>query len=86
MFDDRINELRSIKFCFFITEENNKVGLYTDNFDDFSFAEIKDEREEFLDSSNITCKHLQDKVKGPSIISAYNKLETEKRRTAVITC
>ena len=28
---------------FSITEENTKFELYTDNFDEFSFTELKDE-------------------------------------------
>ena len=33
---------------FNITEENNSFEFYTDTFDHFSFAELKDELEEFL--------------------------------------
>ena len=34
-----------------------------------------------LHISKITSEHLQDKILGPRIISAYKKLETEKRWT-----
>ena len=64
-----------------ITEENKKLELYTDTFNDFSFAELKDELEENRIFSSITPKHLQDKIIGPRIISAYKKPETEKGRT-----
>ena len=55
---------------FNIREKNNKVGLYTDTSDDFSFKELKDELEEILDIPNITPEHLQDKILEPRIISA----------------
>ena len=66
---------------FNITKHINKFELYTDTFDDFSFVELKDELEEFLDISNITSEHLQDEIIGPRTISAYRKLETEKGPT-----
>ena len=55
---------------FNITEKNNKVGLYTDTFDEFSFTELKDELEEILNISNMTSKYLQDDIMGPHKISA----------------
>ena len=57
-----------------ITEEINNFELYTDNFDDFSFTELKDELEEILDILNITHEHLQDKIIGPRINKTYKKL------------
>ena len=66
---------------FQITEENNKFELYTDTFDEFSFEELKDELEEFLNSSDITSSHQQHELIGPRIIQAYKKLESEKSRT-----
>ena len=63
-----------------ITQENNKFELYTDTFDEFSFAALKDELEEILDISNITSEHLQDDIIGPRIISTYKKLEAEERQ------
>ena len=76
-----LTSLEVYKSVFNITEQNNKVKLYLDSFDEFSFAELKDELEEMLDISNITPEHLQDKIIGPRIISTYRKLESEKRRT-----
>ena len=64
-----------------ITEEENKFGLYTDNFDEFSVAEIKVELKEILDVSKSTPEHMQNKIIGLCLISAYNSLETENRRT-----
>ena len=52
------------------TEENNKFEIYTNTFDEFSFAELKDEVEDILDISNITSERLQDVIKGPRINSA----------------
>ena len=49
---------------FNITEENNKFELYTDNFDEFSFTELKDELEEIPGISIITPDHVQDKIFG----------------------
>ena len=80
MLNDWVNKFGSIQFCFYLTEENNKFKHYTDNVDEFSFAELKDEIEEILifDTSNITSEHLEDKLIGPRINSAYEKLTTEK--------
>ena len=77
----RITSLEVYNSIFNKTKEFNKFELYTDNFDLFSFAKLRDELEEFLDISNITSEHLQDKILEPPLISAYKKLETEKRRT-----
>ena len=63
------------------TEENNNFELFTDNFDEFLFTELKAELEEILDISNISPEHLQHKIIRPRIIKAYKKLESEKRRT-----
>ena len=59
-----------------ITEEYkyNKFELYTDNFDEFSFSELKDELEEIFSISDITPYHLQHEKLGPRIIEAYKKL------------
>ena len=34
--------LEVYNFIFNVTEENNKLELYTDTFDEFSLAELKD--------------------------------------------
>ena len=79
----RLTSLEVYNSIFDITEENIKFEFYTENFDDFSFTELQDELEENLDISNITFEHLQDEIKGPRIISTYNKLETERRQADV---
>ena len=62
----------------FITpEENNKIQLYTDTFDEFSFTELKDELQDILKISNVSHEHLQAKIMGPRIIKAHQKLSTE---------
>ena len=66
---------------FNINHTNNKFELYTDNFDEFSFEDSKDELEEILNNSDITPQHLQHEVKGPRIIIAYKKLRLEKSST-----
>ena len=43
---------------FNMTEENKKFEVYTDTFDEFSFAEWKVELEDFLSNSYFTPKHL----------------------------
>ena len=42
---------------FDITDENNKFELYTYSFDELFFTELKDELEEILDISDISCEH-----------------------------
>ena len=66
---------------FNITEENNNFELYTDTFDEFSFDEIKNEREEILKFSDITPQHLQHEKICPRIIEVYKKLGFEKSST-----
>ena len=66
---------------FNITKENNKLELYTDTFDEFSFEEIKDELEEILNIPNITDDLLEDETIGPRIIKTFWKLRSEKSNT-----
>ena len=66
---------------FNINTKNNKFELYTDNFDEFSFTELKDEFEEILNISDITPYHLQHETIGPRIILTYWKLGSEKSST-----
>ena len=47
----RLKSLELHNSIFNITEQNNKVELYTDTFDEFYFDELEDEHEEFLDIS-----------------------------------
>ena len=76
--------LASLEFFnsfFNINTTNIKFEIHTDTFDEFLSEELKDVLEEILDLSDITSKHLQDDIIGPRVISAYKKLETEKRQT-----
>ena len=57
------------------------MSLYTDNFDEFSFEELKDELEEILSVSDITSQHFQPDKRGPHIIEAYTKFRSEKSST-----
>ena len=66
---------------FNITEENTKFELFIDNFQVFSFEELKDELEEILNNSNNTPYHLQHEKTGIRIIEAYKKLRSEKSNT-----
>ena len=63
---------------FTITERNKKLELYTDTFDEFSVAELKDEVEVILSISDFTPKHLQQEKLGPRFFQAYKKLGSEK--------
>ena len=76
-----LRSLEVINSILNITEENNIFEGYTDTFDELSFTELKVELEEIPDISKITPEHLQDKIRGPRKISAYKKLEIEKKRT-----
>ena len=64
-----------------IKYQKSKFELYTDTFDEFSFEELGGELEEIIVISIFSDEHLQYEIKGPCIISAYKKLETEKRWT-----
>ena len=59
-------------------QTKDKFELNTDTFDEFSFEKIKGELEEIVNISNISNEHLQDEIRGPRIMSAYKKLQTEK--------
>ena len=58
-----------------------KIEFITDNFDEFSFEESKDELKEILKFSVITPYHLQHEEIGPRIIEAYKKSRSEKSST-----
>ena len=75
------NKFTVYNSIFNITHENNNFELYTDNFDDFSFDELKDELEEILGLSDITPSHLQQEILGPYNIESYKKLRSEKSST-----
>ena len=73
-----LTDLEVYNSIFNINTTNNKFELYTDNFDEFSFAELKDELEEIHDVSNITDDHFEDETIGPRIIEAYWKFRSAK--------
>ena len=77
----RLKKIEVSNAIFNITEEKNKFELYTDNFDELSFEELKDELEDFPNISGITPYHLQHEKIGPRIISAYKNLRLEKPST-----
>ena len=66
---------------FIINKTNKKFELYTNTFEEFSFTDLKDEVEEFLNISNITPYHLQHETIGPRIIQTYWKVRSEKSST-----
>ena len=72
-------EVRTILYLTSTQQITNSNFIQT--LDEFSFEELKDEVEEFLDISNITDDHLEDKTIGPRIIKAYWKLRSEKSST-----
>ena len=58
--------LASLEVCnniFNITDDKNQFQLFTDNFREFSFAELTDELEEILGFKNVTPKPLQHHIK-----------------------
>ena len=71
-------DLEVYNSIFDITKENNKFDLYTDNFDEYSFAELKDEVEEILKIPNITNDHLEDDILGPQIAKTYWELGSDE--------
>ena len=71
-------DLEVYNSIFNITKENNQIDFYTDNFDEFSFGELKDELEEILNIPNIKNDHLEDETIVPHIIEAYQKLRSHK--------
>ena len=66
---------------FNINDTNNKFELYTDTSEEFSFAELKDELEEFPDIPDITSYHLKHETKAPRNNEAYKKLRLNKFST-----
>ena len=64
-----------------INHETNKIEIYTDTVDEFSFGELKGELEEIVNTSIIPHEQLQDHIIGPRIIKAQKKPETEKKQT-----
>ena len=62
-------------------QENIQFEVYTANFHEFPFTEIKDELEETLDFSSFSLEHLQDKMIGPRTIKAPKNFESERKRT-----
>ena len=68
--------------CFFnIKETNFKFQLQTDLVDEFSYTELKDDPEDILGISDVSPKHLRDKIIGLRFFIAYRKLTSEKRHT-----
>ena len=55
----RLTSLEVHNSIFHINTTNNKFELHTENFDEFSFEELKDEVEEIPTISDITPYHLQ---------------------------
>ena len=67
-------DLEVYNSIFNITKENNKLELYTDTFDEFSFHELQDEVAEILNIPAITDDHLDDKATADRIAETYWKL------------
>ena len=69
---------------FNITEQKIKFELYTDNYDEFSFKELKIELEDIPLNSDITTSHLQHEVIGRRIIQAFKKYFSKIQALMVI--
>ena len=63
---------------FNITEENKKLELHTDTFDEFSFQELRDELEQILNIPDKTSYHLDHNLLGPRIFRAYKEIRIRK--------
>ena len=66
---------------FNITEKINNFELYTDNYNEFSFMELRDELEQIFNIEDITTEHLQDDKIGPLTIKFCKKIKSEKSNT-----
>ena len=73
--------LEVFNFIFNITEQNNNVELHKDNFDESSFATLKDAVEEIVNDSDIPPKDLKNDTRGPLISNVYRKFHLEKWST-----
>ena len=70
-----LTSLEVFSSFFNIREENNVFELYKDNFDDFSFVNLKDAVEEIANSANISAEVLQNDTLGPITINIFGKLQ-----------
>ena len=68
-----LTSLEVYNSVFDINTTNNKFELYADDFDEFSFEELKDELEEILNILDRTPYYLQHEKTGTRIIEAYKK-------------
>ena len=81
--DSWVNEFRSMQFFFKnITEENYNIELYTDNFEESSFQQLKDELQEIVNLIDTTPEDLKDDILGPRVIQAYKNIRYGKSSTA----
>ena len=71
-------DLEVYNSIFNITKENNKIELYTNTFDEYSFEELRDEVEEILNIPEITDNHLEDETLAPRIAETYWILRISK--------
>ena len=55
-----LTSLEVYKSIFDKTEQNDKIELYTDIYNEFTFMGLKDELEEILNIEKITPEHLED--------------------------
>ena len=76
-----LTSLEVYNSIFNITEEKNKLKLYTDSSYEISFGKLKDKVAEALGLSDISPEDLQHKMYGPDIIKTYEKLSIEKNQT-----
>ena len=76
-----LTDVKVLNSHYNITKENNKLELYTDIFDEFTFMEVKAELEKTFNLKEITAEHRQDDILGPLNIKLYKKLKSEKSST-----
>ena len=84
--DGWINKSTSLQFSIFYNRRTQRIlytvyKLYTVTFDEFSFAEFKNEVEEILGLSEFSPEDPEKESVGPHFIEAYRTIEAEKSST-----
>ena len=65
-----LTSLEVYNSLFNINHENNKIELYKDTFDEFSFAEMKNELEAIVNLPGITPEDLEGDMLFPRFVQA----------------
>ena len=63
------------------SDKNNKFEVFTNNFDQFSYAPLKNGVAGILGFSDISSEDLQHEIRGPKFVKTCRILATEKNQT-----